>query len=148
MQTYAREMLRLLTITTLAASIIVACASSPEKQTMPPDPPRMDNRAEIDALDKQIGDELAKLDIQPFTASCAANQSCTDAPPPAPTCSNPAPSCTDTCTLGESICKSATRICELAKQLGSLDAYANEKCQHGTESCTAARERCCNCKPS
>ncbi len=139
-------MLRLLVIMAFASSAIVACSAQRMGRAGPP-PPRMDSRGEIDALDKQIADELVRLEIQPFTATCAANQSCTDTPPPAPTCSNSTPSCADTCELGESICKNATRICELAKQLGGLDAYANEKCQHGTESCTAARERCCNCKP-
>jgi len=135
-------MLRLLVIASLAASVIVACSA--RSSTMPG---TKDPRVEIDELDKQINDALPRFDIQPFTATCAANQSCTDEPPPAPTCTNSTPSCSDACTMGESICKNATRICELAKQLGGADSYANEKCQHGTESCAAARGRCCSCKP-
>jgi hypothetical protein len=138
-------MLRLFLIGSLA-SAIVACAARPDKSTAPP-PRGTDARGEIETLDNQLTDQLVRMEIQPFTSSCAADKSCTaDAPPPASMCT-PAASCDDTCALGESICKNATRICELATELGGLDAWANEKCTHARESCTAARERCCNCKP-
>ncbi|MFN0247262.1 MAG: hypothetical protein ACKV2T_10275 [Kofleriaceae bacterium] len=138
-------MLRLFLIASLASAAITACAMAPEKTSMPP-PRGTDARSEIETLDKQLTDQLARMEIQPFASSCAADKTCTaDAPPPAATCT-PAASCEDTCTLGESICTNATRICTLAGELGGLDAWANEKCTHARESCTAARERCCNCK--
>lgn len=140
-------MLRLLVIASLVSGF-VACAAAPSTVGQPPPPRGVSSHTEIETLDNEIADQLVRMEIQPFTASCAAQKSCTAEPPAAgPACTGTGTTCENTCGLAESICKNASKICDLAKQLGGLDAYANEKCTHGTESCTAARERCCNCKP-
>lgn len=142
-------MLRLLVIASLVSGF-VACATKPSATTGPVPPPRgMDGtRTEIETLDNQLAEQLARMEIEPFTATCAESKSCTaDPPAAAQTCAGTGTTCENTCALGESICSNATKICDLARQLGGLDAWANEKCTHARESCTAARERCCNCKP-
>ena len=107
-----------------------------------------DVHAQIEALDKDIGDreggaQLAPVGDAAVTAAGgitmdAAAQVCT---PPA----HPSDTCGDACKLGDAICDDAGRICSLADQLPG-DAWAAGKCAGGKASCERARQRCCDCK--
>ena len=121
--------------------------AEPSPMTMPNDP-----RNEIDALAKQIDDQLATAGIATMApATCEASHSCTAEPfglPPRiedPTC-RPATTdtCTQSCTLSDSVCTNADKICAIARKLGD-DDYATEKCQSANDSCKRTREKCCGC---
>jgi hypothetical protein len=129
---------------------LVACS----KGRAPGAPPPMGPHAhdpEIETLDREIGDALAKMQLArpqvvPGSAPDLAMSSkvnVTAAEDPA--CKRGAgDTCTQSCTLADSICKNAKRICEIASKLGN-DPWANDKCTGGTESCRVAHENCCNC---
>jgi len=149
-------------------ALVVACGAAQKSMTSPAasgaEPPSSpatpmpgDRRGEIDALDRAISAELAKLGLATSEpAACAATDACTPEPfaerydmmprVQDATC-KPAASdvCTQSCELSDSVCTNADKICDLAKQMGGADAYANEKCQRGNESCKRTRERCCGC---
>ncbi len=107
---------------------------------------------DIDRLDREIDDALARLEIPTPQVACATTNTCARAtpmaatPPVAPACTRSSnETCTDVCTIADAICTNADRICTLATELGGDDAYANEKCEKGRASCDAARTRCCGC---
>lgn len=115
-----------------------------------------DPRAQIEALDRQIADDMARAQIPPVAApctgpACAEAMSRPFATPTAesrladPQCRPAAtPACTDTCTLATSICNNQQKICDLARQLEG-DDWAAGKCETARASCKAANERCCGC---
>jgi hypothetical protein len=115
--------------------------------------PQLDAHAEIEALDRQIADELVRAQIaQPAAAACAgpACRAVLSEPFVTPTRTDPqcrpaaSDRCNDTCTLATSICTSQDKICRLAKQLDG-DDWAARKCETARASCKAAHERCCSC---
>jgi hypothetical protein len=109
--------------------------------------------AEIDALDRQITDELAQAHVpQPVTAACTG-AACAEAmsqpfttPSAADAQCHPATTdrCTSACTLSTSICNNQQKICGLAKQLPG-DDWAAHKCETARASCQAAHDSCCSC---
>jgi hypothetical protein len=136
--------------------LLASCASGAPK-TAAPAPvaaaaaPR-DPRAEIEALDRAITDELGRAHVAaPATAACTGAACATAmatpfaAPASGATC-GPAPSdrCTDVCTLSTSICENQQKLCELAQRLPGDDWAAN-KCTRARASCTAAHDACCGC---
>jgi hypothetical protein len=140
-----------------ACAIALACGGAQRSATSSAPPIAAhgelgDPRAEIEALDRQITDELARAEVAPPAvascsgAACGATMAEPFATPTAsdPAC-HPAPSqrCTDVCRLGDSVCRNQDRICELARQLAD-DGAAN-KCRRARASCQAAHERCCSC---
>ncbi|MDQ3371015.1 MAG: hypothetical protein M3680_36820 [Myxococcota bacterium] len=144
-------------------AVLIACAGGARPRSAaapgatPETSPLGDTpRSQIDALDRQIDEDLATLQLaRPATPigacvqpPCDPQPMATAAQPPQadPSC-RPGPSelCKDSCRLADSICTSAARICDIAAQLGGNDAYANGKCASGTASCDAARTRCCGC---
>jgi hypothetical protein len=112
-----------------------------------------DPRAQIDALDREIANDMAKANLaQPATAPCsgAACAAAMSAPFVTPTATDlqcrPATTqhCTDLCTLSTSICNNQQKICDLAKQLPGDDWAAN-KCESARASCKLANDTCCTC---
>jgi len=115
--------------------------------------PHAEPHAEIDALDRQIADDLARAHVAvPATAMCTGPACATAMSQPFSTPAigdarcRPAStdSCTDACTLSTSICTNQQKICDLAKQLAGDDWAAN-KCETARASCQAARDGCCSC---
>jgi hypothetical protein len=115
-----------------------------------------DPRSRIEALDRQIADDMARAQIPPVAAPCSG-AACAEAmsrpfatPTPEsrqadPQCRPSAtPACTDTCTLATSICSNQQKICDLAHQLEG-DDWAAGKCESARASCKAANDRCCGC---
>ncbi len=151
-----------------AAAVACSAGSARSSATAPAAPAMMspderhaadDRHAEIEALDREISDALARGNLAPPErascrgATCAAAMSqpfVTPAAPGTPGASDascrPAPSaaCTDACTIATSICTNQQKICDLARQLAGDDWAAN-KCDRARASCTAAHERCCSC---
>jgi hypothetical protein len=109
--------------------------------------------AEIDALDRQIADELARAQVpQPAAATCmgaacaeAMSQPFTTPAVTDPQC-HPASTdrCNTACTLSTSICTNQQKICDLARQLPG-DDWAAGKCESARASCQASHDRCCSC---
>ena len=141
-----------------AGAAAVGCAGGARKASAPTPaataPMELgDRHAEIDALDREISEALARGHVTPQVtsscrgASCAAAMSEPFAVPAATdaTC-HPAASdrCTDACAISTSICTNQQKICELAEQLVGDDWAAN-KCTSARASCQAARESCCHC---
>jgi hypothetical protein len=150
-----------------ACAALVACSGAQPKAAAPPSAAMQpverpgdvhaqahaDAHAEIDALDRQIADELARAHVPPPAAppctgaGCAAamSQSFSVQAPSDATC-HPAASdrCTDACSLSTSICNNQQKICDLAQQLAGDDWAAN-KCTSARASCQAARASCCSC---
>jgi hypothetical protein len=129
-----------------------AAASAPAAQSTD-ERAQGDPRAQIDALDREIANDMAKANLaQPATAPCtgAACAAAMSAPFVTPTATDlqcrPAATqhCTDVCTLSTSICNNQQKICDLAKQLPGDDWAAN-KCESARASCKAANELCCTC---
>jgi hypothetical protein len=117
------------------------------------DPHAADLHAEIDALDRQIADELARAQIAPPAIAMCTGPACATAmsqpfAPPAiggPACHpTNTDKCTDACTLATSICRNQQKICELAQQLDGDDWAANQ-CGRAKASCQAAHDGCCSC---
>lgn len=109
--------------------------------------------ATIDALDRQIADDLARAHVAPPAAAMCTGASCQAAmsqPFATPVIGDaqchPAATdkCTDACTLSMSICTNQQKICDLAGQLAGDDWAAN-RCERARASCRAAREGCCGC---
>jgi hypothetical protein len=136
--------------------VAIACGGArPKTSAAPPSAAELGSRdphAEIEGLDRQIADEMARAQIaQPATAACtgaACAQAMSQpfaAPVDDPSC-RPAASekCTTTCTLATSICNNQQKICELAKQLEG-DDWAAGKCESARQSCKAAHDSCCSC---
>ena len=124
-----------------SASPAVAPASTDPMGAMSP------QREEIERLNREIEDSIAKLSIERGAPMADMNPASANIVTPSgdPTCKPAASdSCKDVCTLGESICKNAKRICEIATEMGN-DEWANGKCADGVASCDAARKRCCDC---
>ncbi len=143
-----------------AASVaFVACAggspkaSAPTPAAMAPPMERGDRHAEIDALDREIADALARAHVAVPAASSCSGETCATAmsqpfavPAATDAACHPAASdrCTDACTISTSICGNQQKICELAQQLAGDDWAAN-KCTSARASCQAARASCCSC---
>ena len=128
-------------------------ASAPSAQSTEDPRAQGGPRAEIEALDREIANDMAKANIaQPATAACsgAACAAAMSAPFATPTTTDlqcrPAQSqhCTDVCTLSTSICSNQQKICDLAKQLPGDDWAAN-KCESARASCKVSNENCCTC---
>lgn len=111
-----------------------------------------DVHAQIEALDRQISDDVARGKLTPAPVSCSG-AGCAEAmstplavPSPGDASCRPAASerCTEACTLSTSICDNQGKICELAGQLPG-DDWAASKCASARSSCRAAREACCSC---
>lgn len=112
-------------------------------EPLPPDP-----RAEIDALDRAIDADLARLSMERPVVTLGGAWTPMSEPPRVgdPQCTPPSTEvCTDACGLADSICASAGRICAIAGDLGGQDRHANDRCESGKASCTAAKQRCCGC---
>lgn len=132
---------------------LAGCAVQRPSQSAPaPAPPASDGHAQIEALDRQISDDLARGKLTPAPVSCSG-AGCAEAmsaplavPKPGDATCRPAASerCTDACTLSNSICDNQGKICELAGQLPG-DDWAASKCASARASCTAARDACCSC---
>ena len=136
-----------------------ACgAASPKASRSAPAVPMVqdaggDPHAQIDALDRQITDEMARAHVSPpATATCTGATCATAMSQPfatpvatAPEC-RPAKTdtCTSACTLSTAICSNQQKICDLAKQLVGDDWAAN-KCESAKASCRAAHDSCCSC---
>jgi hypothetical protein len=138
---------------------LVACAGGSPKTsavapaTMAPEMAPGDRHAEIEALDRQITDELARAHVTPPAAPACRGDACATAmsqpfavPAATDAACHPAASdkCTDVCTISTSICGNQQRICELAQQLAGDDWAAN-KCAAARASCQAAHDSCCSC---
>jgi hypothetical protein len=115
--------------------------------------PRAQTRAQIDALDRQIADELARAQLAPPAIAPCTGPACATAmsqPFSTPAIGGPqcypanTDKCTGACTLATSICTNQQKICELAKQLDGDDWAANQ-CERARASCQAAHDGCCSC---
>ena len=144
------------------AAVAIACgAAQPKTSASPPaaapevrgQDPHAQAHEEIDALDRQIADELAKAQVPPPRASACTGAACAEAmsqpfttPLPTDPACHPANTdrCTSACTLSTSICGNQQKICDLAKQLPGDDWAAN-KCESAKASCKAAHDSCCTC---
>jgi len=141
-----------------AGAAAVGCAGGAPKASAPT-PAAMapmelgDRHAEIDALDREIADALARGHVTPQVTSSCRGATCATAmsepfavPAATDATCHPAASdrCNDACTISTSICTNQQRICELAAQLAGDDWAAN-KCTSARASCQAARESCCHC---
>jgi hypothetical protein len=137
-------------------AVAIACgASRPQMAAAPAaqDMRGQDPHAEIEALDRQIADELARAQVAPPAIATCTGAACAEAmsqpfatPPAADPACHPASSdaCADACTLSTSICRNQQKICDLAMQLAGDDWAAN-KCQSAKASCQAAHDSCCRC---
>jgi hypothetical protein len=137
--------------------MIAGCAAKRAPESAPASG-SADLHAQIDALDRQITDELSRAHITPPPAESCTGAACSAAmsqpfATPAPVSPNapdatchPAVSdhCQQTCTLSTSICANQDKICDLARQLAGDDWAAN-KCASARSSCQAAHETCCTC---
>ena len=112
-----------------------------------------DPHAQIDALDRQIADDLARAHVAaPAIAMCTGATCATAMSQPfvTPVTTDPAchpastDKCTGACTLSTSICSNQQKICDLAKHLAGDDWAAN-KCESAKASCRAAHDSCCSC---
>jgi hypothetical protein len=155
------------TLLVMCCAIAIACGGAQAQMSVAPAAPPVatpaavedargqDPRAEIEALDRQITDELARANVaRPMTATCtgaacaeAMSQPFTTPRVADPQC-HPASTdrCSDACTLSTSICNTQQKICALANQLAGDDWAAN-KCESAKTSCQAAHDRCCSCVP-
>ena len=133
----------------------IACGGGAKSSMGPQPPPRGDVRAELEALDLAITNDMQKLaEPRPAPPVAACVENCADQMSGAakattqsdPTCKPGAgETCTSSCDLKDSICKNAGKICSIASDLGGKDAFANEVCNRGLASCDAAKKRCCSC---
>jgi hypothetical protein len=146
----------------LGACCIVglACAGGRSKAAAPPTAQDAHAGAgqpaaheQIEALDRQISDELARAQVTPPLAATCAGPACAVAmtqpfatPVTTDAACHPARSerCGDACTLSTSICGNQQKICDLARQLEGDDWAAN-KCATARASCQAAHDNCCSC---
>jgi len=136
---------------------VVGCAAPrPASAPAPAAAPAMasapDPHAQIEALDRQIADDLARGKL-PAPAETCRGAACGEAmstPFAVPAIGDarcrPAASerCSDACTLSTSICDNQDKICKLAGELAGDDWAAN-KCASARASCKAARDACCAC---
>jgi hypothetical protein len=115
--------------------------------------PGGDPHAEIDALDRQIADELARAQVAPPAIAACTGATCAQAmsqPFATPSVADPqchpatTDKCTGACTLSTSICSNQHKICDLAQQLPG-DDWAASKCEGARASCQAAHDSCCRC---
>jgi hypothetical protein len=138
---------------------LIACASAGKQAAMSPPPSVNDSGAapmgprdpRIVDLDRQIEEDLAKLDIARPRAISPASATPADVGPTVsaagdPDC-HPGPSdvCRQSCDLSDAICKASTKICTIAHELGN-DAWANDRCASGKASCDTAHAKCCGCQ--
>jgi hypothetical protein len=130
-----------------------AATSAPSAEATDGTRAQGDPRAQIEALDREIANDMVKANLAPpATAPCsgAACAAAMSAPFVTPTATDlqcrPAPTqhCTDVCTLSTSICNNQQKICDLAKQMPGDDWAAN-KCESARASCKAANDSCCTC---
>ena len=144
------------------AAVVIACgAAQPKTSASAPaaapelrgQDPHSQAHAEIDALDRQIADELAKAQVPPQRVAACTGAACAEVmsqPFTTPLSTDPAchpantDRCTSACTLSTSICSNQQKICDLAKQLPGDDWAAN-KCESARASCKAAHDSCCSC---
>jgi len=142
----------------VAGAAVAGCASAGPKAGAPT-PAAMapmelgDRHAEIEALDREITDALARGHVTPQVTSSCRGEDCATAmsqpfavPAETDAACHPAASdrCNDACTISTSICTNQQKICELAEQLVGDDWAAN-KCTSARASCQAARDTCCSC---
>jgi hypothetical protein len=141
----------------LAAALVACAGGSPKSSAvapaaMAPAQPG-DRHAEIEALDRQIADELARAHVTPPAAPACRGDACATAmsqpfavPAATDATCHPAASdrCSDACTISTSICSNQDKICALAQQLAGDDWAAN-KCASARASCQAAHDSCCSC---
>jgi hypothetical protein len=137
--------------------VLVGCAAKRAPESAPASG-SADLHAQIDALDREITDELARAHIAPPPAEPCTGAACATAmsapfstPPPVSPAApdarcHPAASdtCQQSCTLATSICANQDKICDLARQLPGDDWAAN-KCTGARASCQAAHDACCAC---
>ena len=145
----------------LVAAVLIGCAvGCAGRRTTSSEPPAAeapaglaDPRAEIEALDREISDALARAHLAPPATATCSGARCAAAmsqPFTTPVTSDPAcrparsDRCTDACTIATSICGNQDKICALARQLAGDDWAAN-KCAAARASCQAAHDRCCSC---
>lgn len=142
----------------LGAGVALAgCAGGSPKTSAPAAMAPMergDRHAEIEALDREISDALARGGVAtPTVTSSCHGEACATAmsepfavPAATDATCHPAASdrCTDACTISTSICNNQQRICDLAQQLAGDDWAAN-KCTSARASCQSARASCCSC---
>jgi hypothetical protein len=145
----------------VAIALVVACggskamkAGAPVSQSPGAGVMNPTARDQISILERQIADDLAKMQLAPPPSPmamtcpappCAEPAAATIKPKDDPQC-KPAASqtCKDSCTLADSICDNAKKICDIATELRS-DVWANDKCTSGNASCVAAHDKCCGC---
>ena len=135
-----------------------ASGASPAMQAPRAGDPRgetRDQRDQIDALDHEIADEMARAHVPPPAIAACAGATCQVAmsqPFVTPMVTDPecrpasSETCTSACTLSTSICSNQQKICDLAKQLEG-DDWAAGKCERARASCRAAHDSCCSCVP-
>ncbi len=140
----------------LALAVVLAgCGRAPSHtEAMAPAPaPAGDPHAQIDALDRDIADAMARAKLAAPSVDTCSGATCAQAmstPFTAPRVGDAAcrpasiPRCSDSCTLSTSICDNQVKICDLAGQLPGDDWAAN-KCSSARASCHAARDACCSC---
>ncbi|HEY0193125.1 MAG TPA: hypothetical protein VGC42_18535 [Kofleriaceae bacterium] len=139
----------------VVAIALASCAKAPSRASESPvaAAPAGDPHAQIEALDRQIADDLAQARLTAPAVEACSGASCAQAmssPFTAPAIGEarckPAASerCTTACTLSTSICDDQDKICELARQLAGDDWAAN-KCASARASCATARDACCSC---
>jgi len=133
--------------------VIAGCASRPSASAPAAAASPNDPHAQIEALDRQIADALARGGIVAPAVETCSGAGCGQAMSTpfavarvGEAACRPAASdrCTSACTLSTSICDNQDKLCALAQQLAGDDWAAN-KCASARASCQAARERCCQC---
>lgn len=141
----------------IAAAGLAGCAAPARSNLVtaaaPSETAGGDPHAQIEALDRQISEQLARGELTPPAPAACVGAACAEAvsapfstaPIGGPTC-RPAGSerCTSACTLATSICDNQHKICELARALPGDDWAAN-KCERARTSCRAAHDACCGC---
>lgn len=138
----------------LAGLLVVLAACGAARKSAPPAPASAeppDAHAQIEALDRQIADELRSAQLAVPAAACAGSCATAVATPFAvPALDDaachpaPSPTCTDACNLSSSVCTNQQKLCDLAAQLAG-DDWAAGKCASARESCKTTRDRCCSC---
>jgi hypothetical protein len=136
-------------------AVALACGGARPKAaaTAPAARSSEDPRAQIEVLDREIANDMARAHLAPPEAALCSGAACAaamSAPFTTPTATDlqcrPAPTqrCTDLCALSTSICNNQQKICDLAKQMPGDDWAAN-KCESARASCKAGNDSCCTC---
>ena len=159
----------------LAGALMAGCgaAAAPRASTAPPPSSPAEARAELDRLERKIGQARSSLGLPVRTEKAAADGAPAagepdlafePAAPPSPapaakprvTESDPDQeesrqelnACSDNCRLSRAICHAARRICSIASYLGDADAAS--RCKRARRDCKDARqakpEDCSGCR--